>query len=227
MCMSYWKERGPKFHKKMLIIFHQQEINFKFISPGGLQPKTLDHFQGTQNTVLWKSPNMEGQRNVFVFWLERQSSLSASGFTAIASSLGSTVVSEGSMSKRQGRLTGSYRGESDGDGRFGHRLCREDPLEKELAAHSSILAWKIPWTMEPGRLPSVGSQSVGHDWATSLSLYEYAAHRALYHLHTPSFSPLAREWDTHSFLLSWDWDRVKNEGNENQKQASVDGSNGS
>ena len=46
----------------------------------------------------------------------------------------------------------------------------EDPLEKEMAAHSSILAWKIPWTMEPGRLPSMGSQRVGHDWATSLSL---------------------------------------------------------
>ena len=54
------------------------------------------------------------------------------------------------MSKRQGRLTGSYRGESDGEGRFGHRLCREDPLEKEIAAHSSILAWKIPWTEELG-----------------------------------------------------------------------------
>ena len=36
-------------------------------------------------------------------------------------------------------------------------------LEKELAAHSSILAWKIPWTAEPGRLPSMGSQRVGHD----------------------------------------------------------------
>ena len=35
----------------------------------------------------------------------------------------------------------------------------EDPLEKEMAAHSSILAWKIPWTAEPGRLPSMGSQS--------------------------------------------------------------------
>ena len=115
-------KRGPKFHKKMLIIFHQQEIKFEFISPGGFQPKTLYHFQGTQNTVLWKSPNMEGQRNVFVFWLERQSSLSASGFTVIASSLGSTVVSEGSMSKRQGKLNGSYRGESDGDGRSGHQL---------------------------------------------------------------------------------------------------------
>ena len=46
----------------------------------------------------------------------------------------------------------------------------EDPLEKEMAAHSSILAWKIPWTVEPDRLPSMGSQRVGHDWVTSLSL---------------------------------------------------------
>ena len=46
----------------------------------------------------------------------------------------------------------------------------EDPLEKDMAAHSSILAWKIPWTAEPGRLPSMGSQRVGHGWTTSLSL---------------------------------------------------------
>ena len=39
----------------------------------------------------------------------------------------------------------------------------EDPLEKEMAAHSSILAWKIPWLSEPGRLPSMGLQRVGHD----------------------------------------------------------------
>ena len=39
----------------------------------------------------------------------------------------------------------------------------KDPLEKEMAAHSSILAWKIPWTAEPGRLLSMGSQRVGHD----------------------------------------------------------------
>ena len=42
-------------------------------------------------------------------------------------------------------------------------LGREDPLEKEMATHSSILAWKIPWTEEPGRLQSMGSQRVGHD----------------------------------------------------------------
>ena len=42
-------------------------------------------------------------------------------------------------------------------------LGREDALEKEMAAHSSILAWKIPWTEEPGGLQSMGSQRVGHD----------------------------------------------------------------
>ena len=42
-------------------------------------------------------------------------------------------------------------------------LGREDPLEKEMAIHSSTLAWKIPWTEEPDRLQSMGSQRVGHD----------------------------------------------------------------
>ena len=42
-------------------------------------------------------------------------------------------------------------------------LGREDPLEKEMAIHSSILAWEIPWTEEPGGLQSMGSQRIGHD----------------------------------------------------------------
>ena len=42
-------------------------------------------------------------------------------------------------------------------------LGQEDPLEKEMATHPSILAWRIPWTEEPGRLQSTGSQRVGHD----------------------------------------------------------------
>ena len=44
-------------------------------------------------------------------------------------------------------------------------------LEREMATHSCILAWRIPWTEKPGRLQSTGLQRVGHDWATSLSLY--------------------------------------------------------
>ena len=42
-------------------------------------------------------------------------------------------------------------------------LGLEDPLEEGMATHSCILAWKIPWTEEPGRLQSTGSQRVGHD----------------------------------------------------------------
>ena len=49
-------------------------------------------------------------------------------------------------------------------------LGQEDPLEKEMAIHSSTIAWKIPWTEEPGRLQYMGSQRVRHDGATSLSL---------------------------------------------------------
>ena len=47
-------------------------------------------------------------------------------------------------------------------------LGQEDSLEKEMAIHSSILAWKIPWTDEHSRLQSMGSQRVRHDWVTSL-----------------------------------------------------------
>ena len=46
-------------------------------------------------------------------------------------------------------------------------LGREDPLEEDTATHSSILAWRIPWTKEPSGLPSMGSQRVGHDWSHS------------------------------------------------------------
>ena len=42
-------------------------------------------------------------------------------------------------------------------------MSQEDPLEKEMATHSSILAWRIPWMEEPGGLQSTGSQRVGHD----------------------------------------------------------------
>ena len=46
-------------------------------------------------------------------------------------------------------------------------LGQEDPLEKGMAIHSSILAWRVPWTEEPGGLQSMGSQRVGHDWANN------------------------------------------------------------
>ena len=52
-------------------------------------------------------------------------------------------------------------------------LGQEDPLEKEMATHSSILIWRIPLTEEPGELQCMGSQRVGHDWATNTCTFTH------------------------------------------------------
>ena len=69
-------------------------------------------------------------------------------------------------------------------------LC-SPAAEKAMAPHSSTLAWKIPWTEEPGRLQSMGSQRVGHDWASSISLFTF-------HFHA-----LEKEMATYSSVLAW------------------------
>ena len=60
--------------------------------------------------------------------------------------------------------------------------------EKAMAPHSSTLAWKIPWMEEPGKLQSMGSLRVGHDWATSLSLFTFMRWRRKWQS-TPVFLP--------------------------------------
>ena len=74
----------------------------------------------------------------------------------------------------------------------------EDPLEKEMATHSSIVAWKIPWREAPGRLQSMGSHWVGHGWATEHTL-TLILHARCY---SKKFNIL-----THSVLLSALWGR--------------------
>ena len=65
-------------------------------------------------------------------------------------------------------------------------LGQEDPLGEELATHSSILAWEIPWTEESGRLQSMGSQRVRHDWATKqLCINPAWVQIQLHHLEVP------------------------------------------
>ena len=64
----------------------------------------------------------------------------------------------------------------------------KEPPEKAIATHSSILAWKIRLTEEPGRLQSMGSQRVRHDWLTSLSLFTFMHWRRKRQL-TPVFLP--------------------------------------
>ena len=61
------------------------------------------------------------------------------------------------------------------DRRFGS-LGRKDPLEEDMATHFSILAWRIPWTEEPGRLQSMGLWRVGHDWSDSACTHTVFLH---------------------------------------------------
>ena len=64
-------------------------------------------------------------------------------------------------------------------------LGQEDPLEKGMATHSSVLAWRIPWTEEPGRLQSMGLQSVRNHWATNTFIFTL--------------------WTFFGIALLWDW----------------------
>ena len=70
------------------------------------------------------------------------------------------------------------------------KICRTpcNKMEKAMATHSSTLAWKIPWTEEPGRLQSMASRRVRHDWATSLSLFTFMHWRRKWQP-TPVFLP--------------------------------------
>ena len=74
--------------------------------------------------------------------------------------IGGSVVKNPPVNAGDTRDTGSIPGS-------------EDPLEKGMTTHSSILAWRIPWTEEPGGLHSIGSRRVGHDWATKQQLQQW------------------------------------------------------
>ena len=90
-------------------------------------------------------------------------------------------------------------------------LCGEDPLKKEMATQSSILAWRMPWMEEPGRLQSTRSQRVRHNWVTSLThslicnflkeiSSEYSLERLMLKLKLQYFGHLM--WRTDSFEKS-------------------------
>ena len=87
-------------------------------------------------------------------------------------------------------------------------LCQEDPLEKEMATHSSILGWKIPWTEEPSRLQSMVSQGVGHDWVTFILFFLVASHCPflIMPVYLTSFEPLLRDFSCLSFPLRLLWE---------------------
>ena len=73
--------------------------------------------------------------------------------------------------------------------------CHFHALEKETAAHSSVLPWRIPWTREPGGLPSMRSHRVGHDWSDLATAPAASiAHRVLDFCEMPSNTQKSRLW---------------------------------
>ena len=85
-------------------------------------------------------------------------------------------------------------------------------MEKAMATHSSTLAWKIPWAKEPGRLQSMGSLRVGHDWVTSFSLFTFMHWRRKWQA-TPVFLP-GESWDGGAWWaaiygVAQSWTRLK------------------
>ena len=80
----------------------------------------------------------------------------------------SAAVAAASSTSRKGGFPGGSDGKESAcnEGDMGSILGWEDPLEEGMTTHSSILAWRIPWTEEPRRLQSMGLQKVGHDWVT-------------------------------------------------------------
>ena len=79
-------------------------------------------------------------------------------------------------------------------------LGLEDPLEKEIATHSSILAWEIPWTEEPGGPQSMGSQRVRHNWATSIWIYGDSTEAHIHTFHAPQQEKPPR-WEAYATKL--------------------------
>ena len=73
---------------------------------------------------------------------------------------GSEVKASACNAGNLGSIPGSGRSPGEGNGNPLQYSCLENPMEKEMASHSSILAWKIPWTEEPGRLQNTGSQKI-------------------------------------------------------------------
>ena len=86
-------------------------------------------------------------------------------------------------------------------------LDQEDPLEKEMVTPSSILAWKIPWTVEPGGLQSMESQRVRHNWTTVHTRKPHTSFTLIFHWPGPtgiaksSFKEWRRQWQPTPVLL--------------------------
>ena len=87
----------------------------------------------------------------------------------------------------------------------------EDPLEEGMATHSSIVAWRVPWTEEPGGLQSMGPKRVGHDWSGLACTYPYIYYLVKYFVSSMHFFPVeiqddcSENWELKGKVITKGW----------------------
>ena len=134
------------------LIFIIQAVSIEVKLPGGSLVLIIQAISGWVKTQAWSSISLDGKRSwELIAW----------------------IVSTASWKLNFSADCLDYKDQTS-SWKFQVLGWPIEPLlEKAMAPHSSTLAWKIPWTEEPGRLQSMGSLRVGHNWATSLSLFTF------------------------------------------------------
>ena len=151
----------------LLYSFHQKPVNREDLTQReetmrGCEPHGTGHAWSHIKNCLPK-------KHIAIQILASECSMEKPGFSYIIVSSSVKIVAISALSTTRASLVAQMvKRLSTMRETWVRALGWEDPLEKEMAIHSSTVAWKIPWTEEPGTLQFMGSQRVGHDWATSL-----------------------------------------------------------
>ena len=166
MCITfdYWNTWTHFYHFTFPFVFTMSSLHFFLTSSSQLQSSNFFHF-----FHLWVILSHYLGYFLFATFTFYQ----FLGFLLIRGFPGGSVVKNppanaGASCRRHGSVWS---------------LDPKDPLEEEMATHSSVLAWEIPWTEKPVRLHSMKSQRVGHDWATEhWSLNNIITFHSIHHL---------------------------------------------
>ena len=152
-----WRAAAHGFTKSQTRLSHWTSTNKTLSGPARYSRLTLCFLSQSISQPFLQSPS-------FFYWrivLERKS-----GYSLLYLLLWGVTASRLPQLPEQERIYIYYQTDE-------YKHIYEHFLEKAVAPHSSTLAWKIPWLEEPGRMWSMGSLRVGHDWETSLSLFTF------------------------------------------------------
>ena len=149
-----------------------------------------------QGKIIWCS---QTSGVLFIFWMtqkgeiyENENNQYAGRFANVSVLLWASLVAQ-----RVKRLPAMQK-------TWVRSLEQEDPLEKEMATHSSTLAWKIPWTEKPGRLQSMGLQRVGHDWVIACLACSFT----MWFVITEFLTEYFVWWENNLFKITLQFERV-------------------